>query len=403
MEEDQEEVPTVNPEVQMEEITEYLKLLNYEKAFCAERGLKPLSKCYFAVKINPSEQFMYFVTLVSWLLTLCGQSAGGWNQYDDPNTVTNNIVLDLKKLDVMIDYPPSKLKSGSGEAVWQALHGLVQVALRAQKFKFKQPVIPEDDEGDEGDEMADGDNREGNADIADLVQGGMDDDDDIAELVETGANDLKANDFENPDHAIIETAIDADEWYREWQRVAHKLKIKETHDAQEWRSHLDQIKKYAEQVQNDLPGVRSKLEKLADDVTRDLEKISKKESIFKSRHDSMTGDYREQATKIKENTEEFNRLTNRVQELESELYDIEEKLTDTKKKMDDNQNKISDTSPLMKIKKGITKVKNDIRGIDIRIGVVSNTLLQLKLKDRNKEEGYKEGVNDDDDEMDLEL
>lgn len=346
---------------------------------------------------------MYFVTLVSWLLTLCGQSSGGWNQYDDPNTVTNNIVLDLKKLDVLIDYPPSKLKSGSGEAVCQALHGLVKVALKAQKFKFKQPVIPDDEDGEDGGEMGDGDDMEGNADIADMVNNDIDDDDDIAELVEEGANDLKANDFENPDNAIIEAAIDPDEWYRECQRVAHKLKIKESHDAQEWRSHLDQTKKYAESVQKSLPDVRSKLEKIADEVSRAIEKISKKESIFKTRHDGMTDDYREQATTMKNNTEEFNRLTGHVQELESELYDIEERLADIKKKMDDNQNKISDSSPLMKIKKGITKVKNDIRNIDIRVGVVSNTLLQLKLKERTKDEPRKHGINDEDDEMDLEL
>lgn len=174
-----------------------------------------MSKCYFAVKISASEQFMYFVTLVSWLLTLCGQSQGGWNQYDDPNTVTNNIVLDLKKLDVLIDYPPSKLKSGSGEAVCQALHGLVQVALKAQKFKFRTPVIPDDEDGDDGGDAGDGDDMEGNADIADMVNNDFDDDDDIAELVETGANDLRAGDFENPDNAIIETDIDPDEWLRE--------------------------------------------------------------------------------------------------------------------------------------------------------------------------------------------
>jgi estrogen-related receptor beta like 1 len=386
----------LDPEVLMEDIIEYLKLINYEGEFCAERGLKPLSKCYFAVKINPSEQFMYFVTLVSWLLTLCGQSSGGWNQYDDPNTVTNNIVLDLKKLDILLDYPPTKLKPGSGEAVCQALHGLVQIALTAQKFKFRQPVIPEDDDEEGAD-------TEDTGQIADLANEVFDDDEDIAELVETGANDIKAAEFENPDNAIIEAAIDPDEWSRECQRVAHKLKIKESHDAQEWRSHLDQTKKYAEQVQQTLPDVRSKLEKIADEVSRALEKIAKKEGMFKTRHDEMTGDYRVVAEKMKENQDDFNKLKNHVQELESELYDIDERLGDVKRKMDDNQNKISDTSPLQKIKKGITKVQKEIRTIDIRIGVVSNTLLQLKLKERNSDEAASHTVHDDDDDMELEL
>jgi hypothetical protein len=45
------------------------------------------------------------------------------------------------------------------------------------------------------------------------------------------------------------------------------------------------------------------------------------------------------------------------------------------KKIDDTGKSFSDTSPLQKIKKSIAQVKNDIKAIDIRIGVVSNTLL----------------------------
>jgi len=36
------------------------------------------------------------------------------------------------------------------------------------------------------------------------------------------------------------------------------------------------------------------------------------------------------------------------------------------------------------MKKSITNVKSEIKSIDIRIGVVSNTLLQLKLRERTK-------------------
>ena len=36
------------------------------------------------------------------------------------------------------------------------------------------------------------------------------------------------------------------------------------------------------------------------------------------------------------------------------------------------------------MKKSITNVKNDIKTIDIRIGVVSNALLQLKLREKAK-------------------
>lgn len=115
-----------------------------------------------------------------------------------------------------------------------------------------------------------------------------------------------------------------------------------------------------------------------------------------------SGNHKQLASEMKNNQEEFNRLTNRVKELESELYDIDEKL-DEIKKSESKKDNISDTSPLLKIKKAITKVKNDIRAIDIRIGVVSNTILQNKLKERNVDDtGNKKGIDDDED-MELEL
>ena len=74
-----------------------------------------------------------------------------------------------------------------------------------------------------------------------------------------------------------------------------------------------------------------------------------------------------------------------MQELETELMDVNEKLTKTQNKIDDTGKSFSDNTPLQNIKKSITNVKNDIKNIDIRIGVVSNTLLQLKLKERSKQ------------------
>jgi len=67
----------------------------------------------------------------------------------------------------------------------------------------------------------------------------------------------------------------------EVERVAHKLKInKNASDAKEWRSHLDQTKKYADSVKQSLPDVRVKLERLSDDVSKALEKIGKKEGLL---------------------------------------------------------------------------------------------------------------------------
>lgn len=78
-------------------------------------------------------------------------------------------------------------------------------------------------------------------------------------------------------------------------------------------------------------------------------------------------------------------MSKNVQDLESELMEVNEKLTRASEKIDNTGKSFSDNTPLVNIKKSITNVKNDIKSIDIRIGVVSNALLQLKLKERTKE------------------
>ena len=45
---------------------------------------------------------------------------------------------------------------------------------------------------------------------------------------------------------------------------------------------------------------------------------------------------------------------------------------------------MTDISPVMKIKKAIHAMKADIGNLDIRIGVVGNTLLHLKMKSAQK-------------------
>ena len=191
---------------------------------------------------------MYFVTLTQWLLEQCGSKNSGWNQYDDPGTVTNNIVLDLKNLGITVNYPATKLKPGAGEAVVQVLVELSRLALGQSRFKFRTPVIPEDDV-DEGDNEED--DMEGQADLADMMQQDFSDEDDIAELVEE--EEIVEN---QEDRKIIEAGIDQDEWEREVQRVSHKLKISKKLDVEDWRGHLEQTNRHAQTMKDNIPQVR---------------------------------------------------------------------------------------------------------------------------------------------------
>ncbi len=69
----------------------------------------------------------------------------GWGKYDDHITSSQNVMLELKKLGIELDFPPSKLKTGYGEAVCIVLNSLLTHTYDSLPKKFKKPVIQEEE------------------------------------------------------------------------------------------------------------------------------------------------------------------------------------------------------------------------------------------------------------------
>ena len=149
--------------------------------------------------------------------------------------------------------------------------------------------------------------------------------------------------------------------------------------------------------------MKVKLEKVSDEVSWALEKIQKKEAVLNKGIAGMTGNYKSTASSLKAIQEDHNKIKSHIEEMEANYFEIEDELNKIQSSVDDIGKNISDQSPLLKIKKAIEKVRKDIRAIDIRIGVVSNTLLQCKLWERNLGEDNKESDDNPIDDEDLEL
>ena len=97
---------------------------------------------------------------------------------------SQNIVLECKKLGIdLATVAPTKLKSGNGEDVCTVLWKLAEASLKS-KFKFKKPVIREEGALDEeADDM--GDDMDGGADLADVVNA-EEEEDEIDEEMDLG-------------------------------------------------------------------------------------------------------------------------------------------------------------------------------------------------------------------------
>jgi hypothetical protein len=78
---------------------------------------------------NASEQFIYFVSLVSWLLSVNNHQVSGWNKYDDPMAASQNVLIECKKLGLLLNVAPAKLKAGNGEDVCTVLLKLCEASI----------------------------------------------------------------------------------------------------------------------------------------------------------------------------------------------------------------------------------------------------------------------------------
>ena len=245
-------------------------------------------------------------------------------------TASQNVILELQKLGIEVDTAPNKLKSGYGEGVTMVLLKLTQISVQ-NRFRFKKPTIREDDGFGDDVEDVNANDMDGGADLADVIHA-QDSDEDIDEDMDFGGGDLHADlakqmEAEQQQNAIIQSNISKEKWQLEVERVAHKLKLnKNMTDGKEWRSHLDQTKKYADQVKGNLPNVRVKLERLQDDAARSLERISKKESILSRNFQGMTGDYRAHTDQLREIQTNFTTVSKNVENLDNELYEINDRL-----------------------------------------------------------------------------
>ena len=367
-----------DPGVMMEEIIDILKLLNYEDSFLATKGFRPLTQGYFAnAGNNSSEQFQYFTALVSWLLSANGSSAG-FNKYDDPSSVANSIIVEMTKIGVQIDYAPQKIRSGFGEAPCAILLQLARKALQSKKFKFGKPIFPKEQEM-QG-EVIGGEDDESDDHVIE------EEDFEEAVFAEVKAGQPQFEEENNADNAPIWSSIDPNEWLLEVERVGPKLRFAVDPtggDSREWRLHLEQTKQLKEKINKELPDTEAKLRRIADDLSKTLERVTAQERKINTSMGEITGNYRVQANALNEVQLRYKQSNENVAELSNQLQNIIEKIDEIQEKIDRQGKVVTNTSPLQGIKEAIKMIKVESKDMELRGAVLSHALFQAKLKEKS--------------------
>lgn len=377
--------PPVIDDGTMEDLSDKLKLLNYEVEFCPTitPPFKPLTKTFFQVPSdNANAQFYYFTSLTSWLMTTAGHN--GFpppDQFDDPTATATTILQEIKALGLPTkDLAPNKIRQGHGDTVLTILIMLVDKALLAKGFAFR-PVIYPVSQGEDVQDVEDG--RAGQAlggdagsDIDDNIDVDSEDGDDVLYVHHRRAG---GDDADDDDTGMIVSQVPAEEWMLEVERVGPSLQLRGD-DVRDWRARIENAQTLLKAVEKMYPEVRTMLENMGVDVKKAKERIEKREQTLGQQFAEHVEDYRIKLRDLNSTQDSYNASSQAVGQLSVELNQVSEMLEQVKTEIQERESKISDTTPLMKIKEAVSKVRAEIKDMSLRIGILQHTVLHYTLR-----------------------
>uniref|UniRef100_A0A8C6UEN8 Intraflagellar transport protein 57 homolog n=1 Tax=Neogobius melanostomus TaxID=47308 RepID=A0A8C6UEN8_9GOBI len=373
--------------VVMENLLEKLKMLRYEELL-ERHNMKPLTRHYFVsspyLVANPGQQFFMFSVVAAWLLNVAGRSFTEPQESDEPNATISNILAELRSFGVRVDFPPSKLKSGSGEYVCYVLDRLAEEALKKRGVPFKRPSYPT--ESTEEEELQ-GDEAELTLSRVeeDLVEEAEEDEEE--DVMDLDALKLRSTHSEQESRLkpeeILESTVDAAEWSLEVERVLPQLKVTIRTDNKDWRIHVDQMHQHRDGINSSLQDAKGHLDKLQEDISKTLEKVSSREKYINNQLEGLIQQYRSAQAQLREVKERYQQASGGVTERTRVLAEISEELEKVKQEMEERGSSMSDGAPVVRIKQSVTRLRQETQQMEVRMGVVEHSLLQAKLKEKS--------------------
>lgn len=359
---------------------EKLKILNYERDFCKKLNKKPFSRVQFVIPgTNASHQFNEFIDICQWLCTEITRKPDTFKpeEFDDPNTIVNKLMLALRQLDFRSSFPPQKLKVAHGEATCSVVEFLTDKALSERGFQFQAPVYANNEEIEQAEADDDDDDDEI---IDDDAGGGIDEDIQFEEA----SMSMRDNSLDQSQHNILQALVDPVEWKTELERVGPKLRANQHVGTNEWRSHVDQTVTSKGQIEKVLGDTQGDLQSMNKAVADELNKMRMKEKYLNNQYNSLGLEFIEVKHKLEELEKKGTSAHESVARLTNELAEVSEKLDDLKESFESKDSGLHDTSPLVKIKSALQQIKAEIHSFDMRIGVVSHSLLSARVQDNNR-------------------
>nr|CAG4648109.1 EOG090X0ADS [Moina brachiata]SVE93160.1 EOG090X0ADS [Moina brachiata] len=348
----------------MEDLIDKMKLLKYEAEFLKEFNIKPLSRHYFAIATNPGEQFYMFVILAAWLIRKGKKSFDIPQESDDPNATVSNILDHVRKLSIQVDFPPNRLKQGCGEHVVFVLDKLADYALKVNHFTWDQPNMQQEEESVE--------EENGSGDELDLdqieeemaAQYGSDEEDYDANYLNINIQTITPH-VNQIRGEVLESNADVETWRSEVERVIPRLKLSMKPDARDWRSRLDMLFKYSDNVSSMMSSSQSLLQRVSVDIEKSMERVETREKYLNTQLNDLLSQYSKTQEQLNQVDEKYSKLSVGIDDRNRKLNQLNEEIQRIKTELDERSLNMTDGTPLVNLKKVLVRLKGELNVMDV--------------------------------------
>lgn len=185
-----------------------------------------------------------------------------------------------------------------------------------------------------------------------------------------------------PERAALVSGVDPVAWKLEAERVAPRLRLALPADARDWRQHLDSAAGAMRALRDGWGDAAGALGRLGGEVGSALERLAAREAALNGTLAGELAAYAAARAALTGAQEEVAARSDALSAREAELHRLAAALEDTKAALDTRGSSLADASPLVRIKAALATLRGELGQMEVRIGVVSHTLAQLSLADK---------------------
>merc|ERR1711971_491614 len=110
--------------------------------------------------------------------------------------------------------------------------------------------------------------------------------------------------------------------------------------------------------------------------------ITSREKYINNQLEQPLSSFKQLSQQLAQAKEQYRQVSGGGVERSRLLGQLTDELETVKAEMEERGSSMTDGSPLVSIRRSLARVRSEITGMDVRIGVVEHSLLQGRMKDR---------------------